>query len=94
MKAPAPISVLMLEEAVVVAEDRAGADVGARADDAVADVGKMIGLGALAQRRILDLDEVADVDAGAEIGTRPQTCERPDPRALAGCAHARSGSWP
>ncbi len=38
--------VLITPEAVVVAEDRAGADVGARADRAVAQIGQVIGLGA------------------------------------------------
>src|SRR4029077_18311785 len=70
----------MLVEAVVVAEDCAGPDVGAAADVTIADVGKVIGLGALAQRRILDLDEIADVHARPQIGTRPQPRERPDPR--------------
>ena len=51
----------VLLEAVVVAEDRARADVGARADDAVAQVGEVIGLGAPAHAGLLGLDEVADV---------------------------------
>ena len=38
----------------------------------------MIGLGARGERRILDLDEVTDVDALAEVGAGPQPRERTD----------------
>ena len=51
----------VLEDAVVVAGDGAGADVGAGADPRVADIGEVVGLGALLDDRVLDLDEVADV---------------------------------
>src|SRR5262245_25778886 len=67
----------VLLEAVVVAEDGAGADVGTLADPAVADVGEMIGLGARLQARVLHLDEVADVDLRANVRPRPQPRERP-----------------
>ena len=49
MKAPAPIDGAIFEEAVVIAGDRARADIGARADVGVADVGQMVGLGARAR---------------------------------------------
>ncbi|MNY39387.1 hypothetical protein D3C86_1740690 [compost metagenome] len=57
----------MFEEAVVVTEDCARADVGFRADMAVAEVGQMVGLGARVHADVLDLDEVADLDALAQV---------------------------
>jgi hypothetical protein len=48
-------------QAVVVSEDGARADLGARTDAAVAQIGQVVGLGALADLDLLDLDEVADV---------------------------------
>ena len=84
----------VLVEAVVVAEDGAGADVGALAHAAVADIGEVVGLGARLEPGVLDLDEVADVRACADVGARPEARERPDAGALARCARRRSGSWP
>ena len=61
-------------DAVVVAGDGARADVDAGADDGVAEVGEVVGLGAFAERDLLGFDEVADVGAvadvafGAEVG--------------------------
>ena len=83
MKAPSPISVRSLIEAVVVAEDRAGADVGLGADAAVAEVGQVVGLGASVQSYVLNLDEIADVHVGAELGARPEAREGSDPRPFA-----------
>ena len=60
----------MLRDAVVVGEDRAGADVGALADLGVADVGQVRDLGAVADLGVLGLDERADLAAGAELGAR------------------------
>src|SRR3546814_12514737 len=51
----------VLQEAVVVAGDGAGADVGGGADGGVAQIAQVVGLGALAQLGVLDLDEVADM---------------------------------
>src|SRR5262245_46280422 len=70
----------MLLEAVVVAEDGAGADVGPGADAPVADVGEVIGLRALLQARVLHLNEIADVRLGPDLGAGPQACERADAR--------------
>ena len=55
----------VLVGAVVVGGDAAGADVDARADRRVAQVGQVIRLRAVGQPAVLDLDEVADVDLGA-----------------------------
>ena len=63
MKAPSPIIVLIFEEAVIIAGDRARADIGAGADLGVAEIGQVVGLGALAEPRLLDLDEIADLGA-------------------------------
>ena len=84
MKAPAPIVVRYLLNAVVIAGDRAGADIGAGADVAVADIGEVVGLGAGAEPGGLDLDEIADMHvclehrAGAQPGKRPDDRARPD----------------
>src|SRR6266849_7026202 len=51
----------VLVRSVVVAHDRAGADVDVSAHLAVADVGKVIGLGTCAYATRLHLHEVADV---------------------------------
>src|SRR5262245_53282591 len=53
----------VLLEAVVVAGDGSGADVAVRADLTVAEVGQVVRLGPGADRRLLGLDEVADVHA-------------------------------
>ena len=74
---------VVLVEAVVVAKDRARADVGAGADAAIAEIGQMIGLGALLDRDLLDLDEIADMHVLGEIGARPQPRKRADARAFA-----------
>ena len=60
MNAPASIVVWYLPNAVVVAGDRAGADVGLRADRRVAEVREVVGLRAGHQVRLLGLDEVAE----------------------------------
>ncbi len=59
-------------EAVVVAEDRPGADVGLLAHRSVAQIGQVVGLGAPAHLDLLDLDEVADVGLLADVRARPQ----------------------
>jgi len=47
--------------AVVVGNNRAGAEVGFAADFGVADVGEVVGFGAFADGGVFDFDEVADV---------------------------------
>ncbi len=65
-------------EAVVVAEDRPGPDVGLLAHRPVAEIGQVVGLGAPAHLDLLDLDEVADVGLLADVGARPQPRIGPD----------------
>ena len=89
MKAPSPIVGAVLVAAVVIAGDGAGADIGAGADEGVADIAQMIGLGAGLDRRFLDLDEIADARALAEPRARPQPRERPDRTPLPTWAPAR-----
>ena len=60
----------MLGEAVIVAGDGAGADVSARADAGIADIGEMVNLGALADLGLLDLDEIADMRVLGEAERR------------------------
>ena len=62
----------VLVGAVVVGSDAAGAEVDALADRGVAQVGQVVGLGTARQGAVLDLDEVADVDLGPEIGAGAQ----------------------
>ena len=78
MNAPSSITVGCFVRAVVVARDRAGADVDVLADGRVAEVGEMIRLRPAAERRLLQLDEVADVRAFADVRSRPQVRERTD----------------
>src|SRR5215467_12176249 len=63
----------MLGNAIVIAGDRAGADIGAGPDGCIADVAQMIGLGASLDHRLLDLDEISDVNVllQARAGTQP-----------------------
>src|SRR6266581_7167836 len=61
----------VLVRPVVVAGDRAGADVDDFSDLAVADIGKVIGFGALPDAARLDLHEVAEVHVGGQARARP-----------------------
>src|SRR5690606_6400024 len=64
----------VLGEAVVIAGDGAGADIGASTHARVSNVGEVVGLGLVAELRGLGLDEVADAYAAAEFrsGTKPR----------------------
>ena len=75
----------MLRRAVVVARDRAGADVDLLADRGVAEIGEVVRLRAAAERRLLQLDEVADVRVLADVGVRPEVRERPTCAPLETC---------
>ena len=82
---------LVLVEAVVVAGDGAGADVGTGADMGVADVGEMIDLDAGFENRGLGLDEIADPRALAQRRSRPQPRVGTDRGILADRWPARCG---
>src|SRR6185437_11497889 len=71
---------LVLAIAVVIAGDGAGANVCPRPDPRVANIGEMVGLGAVLDRRRLDLHEVADMHVGPELRTWAKSRERPDTR--------------
>jgi len=73
----------MLVEAVVVAEDRAGADVGALTHAPVADIRKVVGLRPCLETGVLDLDEIADVSALADVGAGAEAGKGADPGTLA-----------
>ena len=66
----------MLGHAVVVARDRAGADVDVPADRRVAQVGKVIRLRSLPHRRLLQLDERPDARARADRALGSHVRER------------------
>src|SRR5262249_16693752 len=67
-----------LVEAVIVAGDGAGADVGPGADLGIAEIAQVIGLGAGVEPGILGLDEVADPGALADATAVAQPGERAD----------------
>src|SRR6266571_6116541 len=66
----------VLVRSVVVAHDRAGADVDVAADLAVADVGEVIRLGTCAYATRLDLHEVADVHFCSDARARARADAR------------------
>jgi hypothetical protein len=53
-------------DAVVVAGDRAGADVDVCADRRVAEIGQVLAFDPRPERRLLELDEVADARVMAD----------------------------
>ena len=67
---------LVLVLAVVVARDGAGADVDVVADGGIAQVREVAGLRLAPQRRLLQLDEVADVGLALDDAARAQVRER------------------
>src|SRR5438309_3390176 len=75
-KRAVPDAGLVLGDAVVVAGDRPGADVHRLADGRVADVGEMRHLRPPADRRFLQLDEVADLGVRPHVREGPQVAER------------------
>ncbi len=79
----------VLVEAVVVAGDGAGADVGFGAHVGVADIGEVVDLGALGDHGVLDLDEVADRCTSASISSRPAAAAQGADVAPAAEAYAR-----
>ncbi len=70
----------MLGRPVVVAGNRAGADIDAFTDSRVAEVREVIRFGATPHRRLLQFDEVSDVRILTDARLRPEVRERPDAR--------------
>ena len=68
----------VLVRAVVVAGDDTRACVDVIADPAVPDVGEMVRFRSLAEGRVLDLDEVPDVDSARQLCIGAQPRERTD----------------
>ena len=71
----------MLLLAVVIAGDGARADIGSGADLRVAQIGQMLALGARAEPRILELDEISDARIRFGVRVHAQSRERSDLRA-------------
>src|SRR3546814_13193928 len=69
----------IFEIAVIIAGDRARADIGPRTDADVAQIGQVVGLGALADLGLLGLDEIADLRLLAQDVARPKTRIGPAP---------------
>ena len=65
----------MLVHAVIVAGDRPRPDIGLGADRGVADIGEMGDLGAAADARLLQLDEVADLRPDPDVREGPEVAE-------------------
>jgi hypothetical protein len=68
----------VLPDAVVVDDDGPTAEARARPDVGITDVREVVGLDALAQGAVLDLDEVPDADPRAEHGPGAQVGAGPD----------------
>src|SRR5262252_6969798 len=73
---------LILLLAVVVARDRAGADVHLVADRRVAEIRKMPGFRSGAEHRLLKLDEVPDVRPLADVGAVAEVREGAEARGV------------
>ena len=82
MNAPSSIVVWCFCRAVVVAGDRAGADVDVRADRRVAEIREVHRLRPGAEHRLLQLDEVADRARSRDVGVGAQVRERADARVV------------
>src|SRR5262249_15953638 len=72
----------VLVEAVVIAGDRAGADIGFGTYLRIAEIGEVIGLGAGTEPGGFDLDKIADVDVALQHRAGAQPCVRADNRAF------------
>ncbi len=72
----------MLVEAVVITGDGPCADIRARADARIADISEVVRFRALLDARILNLDEISDMDILFDLCAGPQPRERSDNRAL------------
>ena len=66
---------LMLAEPVVIAGDGPRADIGLASDLSIAQIGQMIGFGASTERRLLDFNEIPDMDILFEVSAWPQVRE-------------------
>src|SRR5208337_4251870 len=62
----------VLVEPVIVACDRARADIRSLSDGGVADIAQMVDLGARPELSRLQFHEIADANAGTELCPRPQ----------------------
>src|SRR6266481_8409712 len=72
----------MLVEAIIIASNRASADVALRSDLCVAQIRQMHGFGALADGAFLEFDKIADARTGFQVIVRPQSRERADDDAV------------
>src|SRR5262249_34407014 len=74
------LSTVLLAISGEVGGDDSGGDVGARTDGRVADVAEVVHLHVCAERRVLDLGEVADVRATGEPRAGTQVAHRANAR--------------
>src|SRR5215469_9107847 len=71
----------MFFDAIVVARDCPGANIGGLSEFSVSQIGEMIRFRAFPKLRVLQLDEVSNVRVLADLSAAPQPRERADPRA-------------
>ena len=71
LNAVADFSFILLES-IVVASDRASSDIAITAYGDIAQISKMIGLGAIADPGLFCFDEIADVNIPAQFSAGPQ----------------------
>ena len=69
---------LMLGNSIVVAGDRTGTDVGARANLRVTNIGQMVDLGILTDKRCLDLDKIPDAGTSFQFCPGTKACKGSD----------------
>ena len=87
----------MFAHSVVVGRDRAGAHVDRLTQVGVADVAEVVGLAAVIEVAVLDLDEIADAAVRFQPGARPQVAVRTNGTAiphLGAIHHREQHSYP
>ena len=73
----------MLVHAVIIAGNRACADIGVRADGCIADIGQVVRLAAVPDGAVFHFHEIADVHVVRQFGVRAQARIRADVRMAA-----------
>ena len=76
----------VLVHAVIIAGNRACADIGVRADGRITDIGQVVRLAAVPDGAVFHFHEIADVHVVRQFGIRAQARIRADVRMAAHCA--------
>src|SRR4029077_14841114 len=83
---------LVLVDAIVIARNRAGSHVHARADVSIAEIGKMVCLRPLPQFDLLGLHKIAHVRAFSDLAAPTQARGRPDDRSGTDAGFVQNGT--